>query len=94
VLHHKNALDSLFTMLLKKRIDIFPENQYVAANKAQQLGKLQSIDIVPSGASDDVHFGFRDNPTGRELAVQFDEGVRELKSTGKFDQILNTYGLR
>lgn len=93
VLHHKHALNSLFAMLLKKRIDIFPENQYVALNKARELTQTDLIEIVPTGASDDVHFGFRDDPEGRKLADLLDQGVKELKSTGKFAEILSHYGL-
>ena len=93
VIHNQTALESLFKMLSTNRIDLFFENKNVAYYKASQLNLSDRIEIINTGKGDEIFFAFTPNKQGRKLAEILDIGVRELKKSGKFMEILDRYGL-
>ncbi len=93
-LYHQKSLDSLFQMLILKRIDVFLENKFVALYKAKQLGYLDEVEIVETGAGDTICFAFTPDEQGKKLANLLDNGIIKLRKSGKLKVILSKYGLK
>ncbi len=93
VLHNQAALESLFKMLSTNRIDLFFENKDVTHYKSRQLALSNQIEIIETGKGDEIFFAFTPDAQGRKLAGILDHGVRELKKSEKFKELLDRYGL-
>lgn len=94
VLFHEDALNSLYFMLLDKRIDLFLENRVIARYTAQQQGLLNKVDFIDTSASDNIYFGFKNNEKGRALANMLDEGIKKMMANGQLDELKLLYGLK
>lgn len=92
-IYNENPLDSLFKMLVNRRIDAFLENKYVALYKAKQLGVDRLIDIVETGTGDEIFFAFTPNEQGRALAAVMDDGIIKFRKSGRLKQLLTIYGI-
>ena len=94
VLHQEAALTSLLNMLVLDRLDVVIENRFVAAYKAKELNISDHIEIISTGKGDDIYFAFTPNDKGRQLSTMLDEGVRQLRVSGRLSEILEKYGIR
>ncbi len=83
VLHQETAVNALFNMLLSRKIDVFPENRYVALYKARELGVSDQIEIITTGKADDIFIAFTPNNEGEMLSKMLDEGINLLRKNGK-----------
>ena len=70
-------------MLLSRKIDVFPENRYVALYKARELGVSDQIEIITTGKADDIFIAFTPNNEGEMLSKMLDEGINLLRKNGK-----------
>lgn len=93
IIHHDQPLQSLFSMLGDGRIDVFPENRYVATYAIRQLGLEQSVSLLDTGLGDDIFVAFTPDSEGEAHLTILDEGVRRLRDSGQFADILTRYGL-
>jgi polar amino acid transport system substrate-binding protein len=93
VIHQEQPLRSLLKMLHRSRIDVFPENRYVAQYEIERLGYSGLVALVPTGAADSVYIAFTPGPEGRKNVERLDAGVRRLRESGKLSRILERYGL-
>ncbi|MCC5810591.1 MAG: transporter substrate-binding domain-containing protein [Ectothiorhodospiraceae bacterium] len=93
VIHHDKPLESLLSMLQDGRIDVFPENRYVANHTIYRLGLYGAVSMLETGLGDDIFVAFAPNETGERKLAILDEGVRALKDSGRFADILSRYGI-
>lgn len=91
VIHQEQPLASLLAMLHRSRIDVFPENRYVAQYAIEQSGYSGRVSMVPTGAADSIYVAFTPSAKGRRNLEILDAGVRRLRENGKFSQILERY---
>jgi polar amino acid transport system substrate-binding protein len=94
VIHQDKPLTSLFAMLASGRIDAFPENRYVAAYAAAQLGYAERVREVETGSADEIFVAFTPNEEGRRNLELFEAGVERLKASGRLAEILARYSIR
>ncbi len=92
-IHQEQPLNSLYEMLLRSRIDIFPENKYVAKYVANKRNDINKVEFVTTGKGDEIYVAFTPNSEGRENAKKLDKGIIELRKNGKLKKILNQYGI-
>jgi polar amino acid transport system substrate-binding protein len=93
VIRQEQPLRSLLAMLHGARIDVFPENRYVALYEIERLGYSGRVSLVPTGRGDRVYIAFTPSPEGRKNLQILDAGVRRLRESGKFARILERYGV-
>lgn len=94
VVRQDAPLRSLFTMLERGRIDVFPENRYVARHAIGQMRLLDSVSLVETGRGDAVYVAFSPNDRGRRYVRQLDAGIRRLRASGRLAEIMASYGIR
>lgn len=89
-----NQLAHNFGKLVKGRIDLLPSTYYVAEytidrmNIADQVERLpQMIESLPS------FLAFTRKRDLHALRLEFDDQLRQLKSSGEYEQILRKHGL-
>lgn len=92
-IYQDNPLESLYSMLRHARIDLFPENRYVARYEAIRLGYAKEVVFVPTAAGDRVFIAFTPNTRGRHNAEILDNGVRALRRSGRLGEILGRYAM-
>lgn len=93
----ENPAQELLKLLLSGKIDVIAEDtnvvQYAAINFGMPPGR-----IVRAGVAEDespVYIAFSPHhPRSRHLAEMFDQGIRELRASGKLQAILQRYGLK
>lgn len=79
--------------LLAHRLDVVAEVRSVLVYNAVQLGIEDEIDIVETTGGNDIFIAFTPaKETSQTYADQLSEGIRRLKETGRFDEILAKYG--
>ena len=88
-----DPLVHLLPMLIRRRIDLFLANSDVVHYKAANAGLLDKIDIVQTGHTDTIHVGFPRNDEGTRNLEILDEGIRQLRASGRLAEIKNSYGL-
>lgn len=91
------------SMLLKKRTDLYVENEYMlsyflykkmqAGNK--EMEKIVPVDNVPvdEGVAESYPV-FYQNRNGHKYAAVFADGMKELRASGQLDLIMARYGLK
>ncbi len=90
-------------MLLRKRTDLYVENEYMLAYylyRKIQAGNKEMENIVPvdsvpvdEGVAESYPVFYR-NRNGQKYAAVFTEGMKELRGSGGLDTIMARYGLR
>ena len=93
VVTQSKPLEQLFQLLMLDRIQAFPENRFVAAFNAQQMGLQQQITYTQHTEGDDIHVAFSPSKRGRTLLRIFDAGMEALRANGELDTILERYGI-
>jgi polar amino acid transport system substrate-binding protein len=88
-----SPLDLLLPMLNAGRIDVFPENREAVRNAASRLALLDKISLIETGLASTIHVAFTPDDEGRRNLEIFDSGVRNLKASGRLDEIKARYGL-
>jgi polar amino acid transport system substrate-binding protein len=88
-------LEQNLRKLVKKEIDVLVGNGDTVKYEVQQLGLTDKIKMAGMDPQSIPCFiGFSPGtPSGSRLAAEFDEGMRRLRSTGRFAEILAAYGL-
>jgi polar amino acid transport system substrate-binding protein len=75
------------------KIDAFVESMLVFVWAVKGAGqKFNDYRMAYSEPAEALYVAFAKNPQGQEYARQFDEGLRRLKASGRFDAILDRYG--
>lgn len=91
-----NATALNLKKLLVRRIDITCDDLSVLRYERKRLGLEDQIEIIdPKVAAplpNYIAFGPH-NPRGRDLARQWDEGIRRLRASGRLAAILDRYGI-
>ena len=85
---------SNFKKLLRKRIDIVPVSTFVGKNilRANFLDwEANAITFYPKPVSTSTLHVFvsKSNPNGQEIINAFNEGLKKLKASGKYQKILD-----
>ena len=83
--------------LLAGRIDVIVEDQNVFQAKVIEMGVADRVELAGIGKEDKsnhlyIAFSPKD-PKSKEYAKIFDDGLRELRTSGKLQEILDKYGL-
>jgi polar amino acid transport system substrate-binding protein len=86
-------MKSLLPMLLSGRIDVFPENIDVIMYVATREGVLDQISIIDTGLGNTLHGGFPRTEEGAANMARFDEGMRRMRASGRFEEIMSAYQL-
>jgi len=84
----------LFDMLRRDRIDMFLENKLVVLHALNQPRYQNLGEMVATGVSTPIYFAFQPTSRGRRLAILMDDGLVDLRKTGRLAEILNKYGLK
>ena len=83
--------------LIAGRIDVVIEDLNVFQAKVIEMQVADQIELAGIGEYDKSHHLYiafsPNNPKSKEYARIFDEGIRELRASGRLQQILNRYGL-
>ncbi len=84
---------SLFAMLLAKRIDTFAEDRYVVAHALKQHSLQGQIEVAGCASNkDEVHLAFSHaSPHKEEWAQALEGGVAQLRANGELKRILARY---
>lgn len=93
IIYHSKPTGSLLRLLTSGRIDAFFSNRYVVQYDARSLGFIKDIQIQATPYDDDVYVGFTPNDFGKQLAKQLDQGLLQLRESGRLTEIMNSYGL-
>jgi len=98
-----DVLGRNINMLLKKRTDLYVENEYMVSYflyREIQAGKKEMENIVPvenvpvdDGVGESYPVFYRDR-NGQKYAALFAEGMKELRASGQMESIMARYGLR
>ncbi|MGE0085216.1 MAG: substrate-binding periplasmic protein [Desulfococcaceae bacterium] len=98
-----NLIVRNMNMLLKKRTDMYVENEYIvsyfiykeiyAGNK--DMENIVPVDNVPvdEGVGESYPVFYKDR-NGQKYADLFTEGMKELRASGQIDSIMAKYGLK
>lgn len=94
----ENALDSNVKKLMAGRISALIESQHVVDYYLMQQslpGALSDAGDLPPTQDDNVYLAFSPkNPNARRYADIVSEEVKEMRKSGKLQQILTNYGVR
>ncbi len=87
-------LNRAIELLEYDRSDVLPEDRDVMRWTLERLDKQGSLRVVDRLKRVPVYIAFSEaNPHSDELATLFSEGVRQLRRSGRLDQILDRYGV-
>ncbi len=90
----EEALKNIIKKTLLGRISAFVEDSRVEEYVARSMGVDGQLKAVGVLVTQDVFVAFSPaNVRSGEFAVMLEEGIVELKQSGKFDQILSRYGV-
>jgi polar amino acid transport system substrate-binding protein len=79
--------------LVSGKIDAMPESVLVFVWTVKSTGrKFSDFRIAYSETAEPLFVAFAKNESGRKYARLFDQGLRELKESGRFQKILDSYG--
>lgn len=79
--------------LVAGRLDVVAEVRSVLVYNVAQLGIQDKIDITATTDSNNIYIAFTPaKEASQTYAAQLTEGIRKLKETGRFDEILAKYG--
>lgn len=103
VMYGKDLLKRHVGMLLRKRTDLYVENEFMMTyflyneKKAgnPDADKIIAVDSVPidEGVAESYPVFYKDK-NGKKYAAIFTEGIKELRATGKMADIMADYGLK
>lgn len=93
VLATDHALRQLIEMLQLHRIDVLFASNNVLSYTLKMMGLQGSLKIRDTIAYNVVNIAFTPDARGRKLARLMDEGLRQLRRSGKLAEILAPYGL-
>ncbi len=91
----ETPLDQLITMLEKGRVDALVEDPAVFKYKLKELGKKsETFKEIPYDNPNPIYLAFtpKNKEVSEKYAKLFDEGMAELRSSGKLKEILAKYG--
>ncbi len=88
-----NKEKSLIDMLLTKRIDVFPANREVGLQliRSQTPDAFNQFTIHPKALSfNPLHLVFNQDNKSKALLDKFNNGLRQLKQSGRYAEIYDT----
>jgi len=91
--YSETPMKSLLPMLLSGRIDVFPENIDVVRHVATREGVIDEITIIDTGLGIELRAGFPRTEEGAANMAKFDEAMRRMRASGRFDEIMSAYAL-
>lgn len=87
-------LEQNLRKLVAGRIGATMESRAVLDFKLREMGLLDRVDFAGSTESGAIYIAFSPkNPKAREYARLLDEGIREMRASGRLKQILGRYGV-
>lgn len=90
-----DALENNIRKLLAGRVGVVVEDHAVMEYYLMKLGKLAEIDEVGSLGKGEVYIAFAPgNPKSKEYAKLLSAGIRELKESGKLEQLIKSYSAK
>ncbi|MCF8068017.1 MAG: transporter substrate-binding domain-containing protein [Desulfobacterales bacterium] len=89
-----DALDNMINKLILGRVDVIIEDKNVLLLAAKEKGILDQIKHAGSDTLDPLYIAFSPaNPKSAEYAQILSDGLKELRASGKLNDILSKYGL-
>ncbi|NQV15772.1 transporter substrate-binding domain-containing protein [bacterium] len=90
-----NPIKPMVKMLLKGRINTFPENEMVVKYFLKQTNQTDKLAIAGEFNRSNVYVGFGLNsPTHQRDMKILSDGIQMLRTTGELDKILDRYGIK
>ena len=86
----KNRTDILITNISVSDYFIFREKE----KENREIDNVMNIDNLPCDGEVNSYPAFYNNEKGRKYAKIFAEGMKEIRESGRLDEILANYGLR
>ena len=91
----ENALELNMRKLQAGRIDAIVEEKHVFESKAADLGLAGQFDEAGTADSEPVYIGFSGlKDTSQKYADLLSQGVKELRTSGELQRILDKYSLK
>jgi polar amino acid transport system substrate-binding protein len=88
------AIGRTISMLKRNRIDAFIEVKAVVQHYLSSQVNNQQIKEAGEGSTQDIYIGFSpNNPHSQRYADALDEGIVELRKTGKLEQLYKKYNI-
>lgn len=95
LLSGNDALARNLRKLLAGRIDVMVEEHSALLYQLQQLGLQDQVVLLPHAQSSSLHIGFSPRHPRSALYVrQMEQGLAELRRSGRYRAILARYGLK
>lgn len=95
LLSGNDALARNLRKLLAGRIDVMVEGHSALLYQLQQLGLQDQVVLLPHAQSSSLHIGFSPRHPRSALYVrQMEQGLAELRRSGRYRAILARYGLK
>lgn len=97
VLSGEDAIERNLQLLIRGRIDAIPTNEQSFRYRAKRAGVLEKIRLAgrdATGEGKNLYIAFSPRRSkSKEHARVLSEGIRELRRSGRLDEILARYGL-
>ncbi|CAA7616942.1 ABC transporter substrate-binding protein [Magnetospirillum sp. UT-4] len=91
----RHPLEQNLKKLLAGRIDATMDSRTVLDFKLGQMGLADQVEFAGSTRSDVVYIAFSPrHPKARDYARLLDDGIREMRASGRLRQILAGYGVQ
>lgn len=91
-----DSAEKAFTALIRQQLDLLPSDIVVGESviaRLPQFGDVLVYDEHPLSVTPTYLIAAKDNEAGQAIIARFNQGLNELKSTGRYEKIIRSFHL-